>query len=142
MKDVQSVSGHKSLQSLAVYQRTSTSQKHMMSRALYSRFTGNKENAPTDRQTTSKSQAPTENQTTQKQKPAFPGSTPVATVDGGRVQALQVREGGEIDQAQIDELDLDFFLSDANEPEDIFKNKSMFSNCTIGTININIMQNK
>ena len=132
MKDVQSVSGHKSLQSLAVYQRTSTSQKHMMSRALYSRFTGGKENAPTGKQTTSNP------------RPALPRNTPVATLDadnaGGRVQALQVQEGGQIDQAQIDELDLDFFLSDANEPEDIFKNKSMFRNCTIGTININIVQ--
>ena len=113
MKDVQSVSGHKSIPSLAIHQRTSTSQKHMMSRALYSRFTGDiKENAPTEKQTTLNP------------RPAFLGNTPVATLDadnaGGRVQALQVQEGDQIEQAQIDELDLDFFLSDANEPEDIY----------------------
>ena len=69
--------------------------------------------------------------------------SPVATIDGDNAGGRgQVREGGQIDEAQIDELDLDFFLSDANEPEDIFKNKSMLSNCTIGTININIMQKK
>ena len=134
MKDVQTVSGHKSLQSLAVYQRTSTSQKHMMSRTLYSRFTGDKENLQN---------APTGKQTTSEPKPAFPRSTAVATINGDNAgRRVQVREGGQIEQAQIDELDLDFFLSDANEPEDIFKNKSMFSNCTIGTININIVQKK
>ena len=42
------------------------------------------------------------------------------------------------EQAKIDELDFDFSLLDANEPEDIFKNKSMFMNCIMGTINIGL----
>ena len=85
-------------------------------------------------------------QTTVNPKPAFPRSTPVspvATIDGDNAGGRgQVREGGQIEEAQIDELDLDFFLSDANEPEDNFKNKPIFTNCTIVIINMNIVQKK
>ena len=40
LKEVQSVTGHKSLSSLAIYQRTSGHQKHTMAKALHSRVTG------------------------------------------------------------------------------------------------------
>ena len=48
MNDEQSLSGHMSHQSFAGNHYTSISQKHMMSRELYSRFTGDKANGEAD----------------------------------------------------------------------------------------------
>ena len=129
LKEVQSVTGHKSLSSLAIYQRTSGHQKHTMAKALHSRVTGTQysENCTHFRQ-----------QTTARSETRLVSNQPRALFEGQSTSATE--RGG---RAELEEIDLNVFFDTENEPEDIgTPTRSLFQNCKIGTVHINIIKNK
>ena len=109
LREMQSVTGHKSIASLAVYQRTSTSQKLDMAQALHSKIAGQKENTQ-------------------------PRSAKLThSVEHAREMDESTAEGGEA-SLQLNNIDLNTFFSEENEPGA----QPLFQNCRINIQNFTI----
>ena len=121
MGEVQSITGHKSISSLAVYQRTSTDQKHEMANTLHQRVAGGKEN-----------RARPENSNSSNDR--------LNVADKGRLHSNAMGTGhDELDKGDLHEIDdLDFIFSDINEPREGSHQQALFRNCTLNIQNFNI----
>ena len=111
---VKSITGHKSLSSLAVYQRTSSKQKIEMAHALHRKIAGGGHSVPSASASSSH------------------GASSIPTPRGDSMPAsMSISELG----------DLNFVFDDINIPEDIAPGpasfpQGLFNNCNIGSISI------
>ena len=115
---MQSVTGHKSISSLAIYQRTSLSQKMDMAQTLHSKIAGAKQNTQ-----------PTRSQVT------------VSSVEHAGEHAVTEMEdtisaGGKA-EIQLRDIDLNSFFSKENEPSSSGA-KPLFQNCKLEIQNFTI----